>query len=389
MALPRIFLGSSVEGMRFVHFAKQHLEYLDLDPIPWTTSFPSGGFTLESLYDVIQNTEGAIFFLTPDDFAEVRGQAVWLPRDNLIFEAGMFLAAHGRKRVALIVPSKVSREESQQFKAKLPTDLAGLTYAGLVCKEGQDLAQTELLQVLKPTAAMMKQPRRQYSEFGLSYQPAKLHRFLPDERLELVHALVGSWDQFGAIAALMQEPSAREIDILVAYRVIDVFRSMQEFRSNPKARLRLCMADMMDRRLNAVYRRKYVDRTIEYLEEAVRGSIRHVLLGEEDPDEAEKIVLGDLESPTEDRVREVRIGDLVDPPKAQYEICLTPQRITFSYYRIDDIAFVIPLDMKPGKGPAPYVWTISKERNPEIFEYYIHTEYDAVIGRAKKVYPKE
>ncbi len=385
MEHPRIFLASSKEEIRFVKYAEQHLPNLGLNPISWTSSFPGGEFTLESLYAAVQNTEGAIFFLTPDDFAKVRGQEVWLPRDNLIFEAGMFLAAHGRKRVALIVPSKVSKEESEQVKAKLPTDLAGLTYAGLVCKEGKDLAETELLTVLSETAAMMKEARQQYSEFGLSYQPTKLHKFLPDERLELVHSLVGSWDQFGAIAALMQDPSVHEIDILVAYRVIDVFRSMRKFRSNPKARLRLCMADMMDRHLSAIYRRKYVDRKEGYLEEAVRDSIRHVLIGESDPKEAGKIVLVDLKPPTQDRRREVRIGNLVDPPKANYEIYLSPQRITFSYYRIDDISFVIPLDMKSGKGPAPYVWTISKERNPRLFEYYLQTEYEAVIRSAKTV----
>ena len=315
MERPRIFLGSSKEELRFVKYAEQQLPHFGLDPISWTSSFPGGEFTLESLYGVIENTEGAIFFLTPDDLAKVRGKEVWLPRDNLVFEAGMFLAVHGRKRVALIVPSKVSSEESEQIKARLPTDLAGLTCAGLVCKEGKDLAETELLSVLRETAVMMKEARQQYLEFGLSYQPSKLHKFLPDQRLELVHSLVGSWDQFGVIAALMQDPSAHEIDIIVAYRVIDVFRSMQQFRSNPKARLRLCMANMMDGHLNAIYRRKYVDRKEGYLEEAVRDSIRHVLLGETDPKEAEKIVLVDLKVPTQDHKREVRIGDLVDPQR--------------------------------------------------------------------------
>lgn len=389
MEWPRIFLGSTKEEVRFIKYAEQHLPRFGLKPIPWTSNFLGGEFSLESLNTIVQNTDGAIFFMTPSEFAKVQGKEVWLPRDNLILEAGMFIAAHGRKRVALIVPSKESKEESEKLKAVLPSDLAGLTYDGLVCKEGKDLAETELLNVLERASEMIKKPRQQFSDFGLSYQPTKLHKFLPDDRLQLAHALVGPWDQFGAIASLMQDSEANEIDILIAYRVIDVFRSMKRFRSNPAAKLRLCMADMMDRQLNRIYRRKYIDRDEQYLEKAVCDSIQTVLLGDSDPEEAKKIELTDLACSSEHRRREVKIGDLVDPPKAQYEIYLCSQRVTFSYYRIDDIAFIIPLDMKLAKGPAPYVWTISKERNPRLFNYYLHTEYDAVIESATKVYPKE
>ena len=66
-----------------------------------------------------QNSDFAIAIAHADDLTESRGKAWPSPRDNVIFELGLFMGRLGRARAILVEP----REE----KVKLPSDLAGLT----------------------------------------------------------------------------------------------------------------------------------------------------------------------------------------------------------------------------------------------------------------------
>lgn len=61
--------------------------------------------------------------LTPDDLVRYRGKKVNAPRDNVIFELGLFMGAIGRDRTYLLTSSK---------EMKIPSDLDGITR--LCCK---------------------------------------------------------------------------------------------------------------------------------------------------------------------------------------------------------------------------------------------------------------
>jgi hypothetical protein len=76
----------------------------------------------------------------------------------------------------------------------------------------------------------------------------------------------------------------------------------------------------------------------------------------------------------------------VHPPRAKYEIRLTPQRITYSFYRIDDVAFLVPLDMKRAQNPAPLAWALAKDTAPRAFAHYLQ-EYETMFSEAIQVYP--
>jgi predicted nucleotide-binding protein len=65
--------------------------------MPW----PGGRFTLENLLRFVDNTDAAILFWTADDKTWYRETQRFEPRDNLLFEAGLFIAAHGRDRTQL------------------------------------------------------------------------------------------------------------------------------------------------------------------------------------------------------------------------------------------------------------------------------------------------
>jgi predicted nucleotide-binding protein len=73
---------------------------------------------LESLLAALQDSEFAIFVLTADDKTEQRDKFGMTPRDNVIFELGLFLGRLGPGRTFMVRPRGVD--------LLLPTDLLGV-----------------------------------------------------------------------------------------------------------------------------------------------------------------------------------------------------------------------------------------------------------------------
>lgn len=122
MDKPRIFLGSSGKQAKLVHALTRGLE--DVARVePWTTSFNPGTTTLERLLELTREVDFAAFVFARDDWtttsppASPEGAGQASPRDNVVFEAGLFGAALGMRRTFILHASG----------AKLPSDLLGLT----------------------------------------------------------------------------------------------------------------------------------------------------------------------------------------------------------------------------------------------------------------------
>lgn len=123
MAKPRIFLGSSGKQAKLLQALTRGLE--DVAHVePWTTSFNPGTTTLERLLELTREVDFAAFVFAHDDWTtgnapatteSAPGQAS--PRDNVVFEAGLFGGVLGMRRTFILHASG----------AKLPTDLLGLT----------------------------------------------------------------------------------------------------------------------------------------------------------------------------------------------------------------------------------------------------------------------
>src|SRR6187549_3554600 len=123
MDKPRIFLGSSAQQTKLVQALTRGLE--DVAHVePWTTSFNPGTTTLERLLELTREVDFAAFVFAQDDWTTkspaatlepTPGQAS--PRDNVVFEAGLFGGVLGMRRTFILHASG----------AKLPTDLLGLT----------------------------------------------------------------------------------------------------------------------------------------------------------------------------------------------------------------------------------------------------------------------
>jgi hypothetical protein len=162
----------------------------------------------------------------------------------------------------------------------------------------------------------------------------------------------------------------QQIDVLVAYRVGEIRRVLDTFRKRPGGRLRVCFADMWDDELLKVYQRKYTDRDADY--------IRHALL------ESIQGLLGPFDFDMKDR-RLVGVSNVRDAPQASYEVRLTSQRLTYGFYRVDRVAFVIPLDMKKAQNPAPLAWAVPQDTAPRTYQHYSE-EFTRMFTEARCVY---
>jgi hypothetical protein len=115
---PRVFLGSSGQQTKLVQSITRGLEDV-ADVEPWTTTFNPGVSTLERLVELSREIDFAAFVFAQDDWtttdAAESGQAS--PRDNVVFEAGLFGGALGIRRTFIL----------HADGSKLPSDLLGLT----------------------------------------------------------------------------------------------------------------------------------------------------------------------------------------------------------------------------------------------------------------------
>ena len=118
MNKPRIFLGSSGAQAKLLQAITRGLKDI-ADVEPWTTTFNPGRSTLDRLVELSQEVDFAAFVFAQDDWtttdASESGQAS--PRDNVVFEAGLFGGALGIRRTFIL----------HATGSKLPTDLLGLT----------------------------------------------------------------------------------------------------------------------------------------------------------------------------------------------------------------------------------------------------------------------
>ena len=136
MNKPRIFLGSSGKQQRLLKSLTSGLASV-ADVEPWTTVFNPGVSTLDRLVELTHEVDFAAFVFAQDDWTSatggdpgtaVPGQAS--PRDNVVFEAGLFGGALGMRRTFILHANG----------AKLPTDLLGLTSV----RYDPELSPTEL-----------------------------------------------------------------------------------------------------------------------------------------------------------------------------------------------------------------------------------------------------
>lgn len=171
MNKPRIFLGSSGKQEKLLQALTRGLE--DVAHVePWTTVFNPGVSTLERLVELTREVDFAAFVFAQDDWTigspQVSESGQASPRDNVVFEAGLFGGALGMRRTIILHANG----------AKLPTDLLGLT----------------CIRYEATTSAAMKTVNE------------KLHKAIENEWN--VARIEGLWWQFSLTERTVEEPSA-------------------------------------------------------------------------------------------------------------------------------------------------------------------------------------
>ena len=123
--VPVLFIGCSAESLSMGEAIKAGLSHAKVTVHLWTDNvFQPSTFTLESLENELAESDFAALVLAPDDLVTSRDATVPAPRDNVVFELGLFIGALGHTRTFLIRPFDAD--------IKIPTDLAGfipLTYS--------------------------------------------------------------------------------------------------------------------------------------------------------------------------------------------------------------------------------------------------------------------
>ncbi len=149
---PVVFIGSSSEGLKFAGAIAASLRRQPYVLKPWTQGvFECSQTIIEDLMQATRETDFAILVLTTDDITRSRGNSKPSPRDNVIFELGLFMGALGRERTYIVAPKGLN--------LKIPTDLMGLNCLLFQQRRGQTIARS------------MKEVTRQLRELINKYGP--------------------------------------------------------------------------------------------------------------------------------------------------------------------------------------------------------------------------
>jgi predicted nucleotide-binding protein len=94
----------------------------------WATDFPTGNVILAEIQGAAEFNKYGVFLFTRDDKVKSGSKTYMVPRDNVVFEAGYFISAHGPERTLIIV----------EDGTKVPADYGGYIYASL--KDRNDIS---------------------------------------------------------------------------------------------------------------------------------------------------------------------------------------------------------------------------------------------------------
>jgi CRP/FNR family transcriptional regulator, cyclic AMP receptor protein len=127
-AQPQLFIGSSGESLPTANALANVLRaeaanaHVSLTVTVWAQGgvFGASRFPIDDLEAQVKVADFAVLVGAADDHVTSRGEDADAPRDNVVFELGLFMGALSRSRTFLLVPHDF------KGKLKIPTDLLGL-----------------------------------------------------------------------------------------------------------------------------------------------------------------------------------------------------------------------------------------------------------------------
>lgn len=180
MSRPRLFIASSSEGL---HEARALLASLQArlgdraEVRLWTSEFGLSSTDIEALEQQARETDFAVAVFSPDDRITSRARRQQAPRDNVIFELGLFIGALGRPPCFLV--------HRKDVDLTLPSDLLAVVSADFVQTPGQALADA-----LAPRSEQIAQRVRELGAMRRTSPAAMVRR---EQSLWMAARLRGDW----------------------------------------------------------------------------------------------------------------------------------------------------------------------------------------------------
>lgn len=179
-AVLRVFVASSSEQLETARVVANALAGPSLDVHLWDKGiFEFSSAYIESLEHELDRADFAVVIMTGHDVARVRGRHANLPRDNVIFELGLFVGRLGRNRSFFFV--------DHDSKTQIASDLSGVqavTYS--TGRRGTGGSQRSL-------KTRVGQVRRQMLPLGARYKPSTGDREKQESLWRFSSSVAGSW----------------------------------------------------------------------------------------------------------------------------------------------------------------------------------------------------
>jgi hypothetical protein len=122
----RVFVASSSEQIRVAERVEQALKSPLLDVHVWREDvFTFSNTYIESLEEELERADFSVVIMTGDDAGTVRENTVNLPRDNVVFELGLFLGRLGRGRTFFLVDRASGTKIASDLSGVKPVEFQG------------------------------------------------------------------------------------------------------------------------------------------------------------------------------------------------------------------------------------------------------------------------
>jgi len=129
---PVLFLGCSAESLVIAQEIQLGLKHDNIEVVPWTDGvFGPSSVTIDALLKMANESDFAALVFSPDDKLISREKEYSSPRDNVVFELGLFMGRLERNRTFII--------KEQKSDVRIPTDLLGVTSLTYVHRDGTNL----------------------------------------------------------------------------------------------------------------------------------------------------------------------------------------------------------------------------------------------------------
>lgn len=155
MADVKLFIGSSGSSVTVADLIAKRLERMGFVKVRvWNEGvFTLNNGVLDRLLEIVKEYDFAVMIWGPDDMTESKGESAASPRDNVIFECGLFMGVLGKGRVFIVYDSNVT--------IKVPSDFAGITLAPYDGSRIEEDGESAIRNASDQIAAEIRRPRQQ------------------------------------------------------------------------------------------------------------------------------------------------------------------------------------------------------------------------------------